>query len=304
MSVLVTGASGFVGTALIEKLLEKGHKVYGLSRHPPIGSRNLVPVKGDILLPDMGMGEVPGDIHAVVHCAALLSFKAKDKDRILQTNYQGTVNLLEFMRKHRITKLFHVSTAFLFDHNDYERSKKMAEEAIKQYPEISTTIIRPSIIIGDSRVEGLPPLSGFYLGIAAVDRAKRWFERKTGAWPLRAKIRIRGRRQGRLNLIPVDVVAENIVALMKEKPGIFYLTHPNPPTLRSLEKPISEAIGADIRIATRFKPNLVERMAVALMKELTPYLEGNQLPSDIECAPLDDAFLAMSLKSFLNQHKS
>ena len=306
MSILITGASGFLGRNLVSKLLDAGYTVYGLYRKSPEAHIPLhfLPLIGDITKPDLGQKDIPKDIDIVIHCAALLSFKAGDKDRLYETNFQGTVNLLRWMRKNQITRLFHISTAYLFRQNYYEISKEMAEEAIKQYPEISTTIIRPSIIVGDSKMQGIPPLAGFYLGIAAVDRAKRWFERKTGAWPLRAKIRVRGKRAGRLNLIPVDVVAKNIAALMDTKhPDVFYLTHPNPPTLRSLEKPISDAIGADIKIASKFKPNLVERVAAKLMKELAPYLEGNRLPSDIECPPLDDLFLARSLQSFL-QHKS
>lgn len=47
-TVLVTGASGFIGKMLVSKLLAKGHQIYALSRHPP-RDKNLVPVIGDIL---------------------------------------------------------------------------------------------------------------------------------------------------------------------------------------------------------------------------------------------------------------
>ncbi|GAH75120.1 unnamed protein product, partial [marine sediment metagenome] len=146
------------------------------------------------------------------------------------------------------------------------------------------------------------PLFGFYIGIRAIDRAKRWFEEKTGVWPLRAKIRIRGKRAGRLNLIPVDFIANSIIDIVsQDKIGVFYLTHPNPPTLKELEKPVSEAIGADIKIASRFKPNVAERLAAILMKGLSPYFEGNQLPSDIDCQPLTQEFLIRTIQAFLSQ---
>lgn len=252
-------------------------------------------------MPDLGLGEVPQDIDAVIHCGALLSFSVRDKDRLYQTNYQGTLNLLEWMKRHRITRLFHLSTAYLFGHNDYEKSKQMAEEAVSRYSEIRTTIFRPSIIIGDSKLQGLPPVAGFYSGIMAIDHAKRWFERKSGLPPLRAKIRICGRRAGKLNLIPVDIAVESMVSTIgQDKIGIFHITHPNAMTLKELEEPISEAIGADIKFASRFKPNLLERAVALSLRELSPYLKGNELSSDIEeCPPLDGAFITKSIKAFL-----
>lgn len=200
-------------------------------------------------------------------------------------------------------RLFHISTAYLFRQNDYETSKEMAEQVIQEYPEVKTTIIRPSVIIGDSEVKGLPPVSGLYLGIAAVDRSKRWFERKTGAWPWQVKIRVRGREGGNLNLIPVDWVAGLVVeAIENEKDGILYATHPTPISLKSLEKPISAAIGAQVRIVDSFKPNIIERLASSLMKQLTPYLLGEyNFPSDIDCPPLSEEFLSKTMVAFLSR---
>lgn len=307
-AILITGGSGFLGRELTTRLLAKGHRVYSLSRHPPEQwCENRYPLKGDILLPDLGLEDswiwsmVPRDIHAVVHCAALLSFKPKDKDRLYRTNYQGTINLLEFMRRHKITRLFHISTAYLFKQNHYEKSKEMAEKALNQYPEIKTTVIRPSIIIGDSRVEGLPPVSGFYIGISAFDKAKHWFEKGTNLPPLKFKIRVAGNPRGRLNLIPIDVVAENIVRLVeRDAEGVYHLTHPSPPTLKELEKPISLATGADVEFLPDFTPNVGDRLVAKLITELAPYLGGHDLPSDIKCRRLTANFLRRTAEAFLN----
>lgn len=303
MKILLTGASGFLGRNLIPQLLQRDNTVYGLYHKPPERHipLHLMPLIGDITKPDLGLEEVP-KVEAVIHCAALLSFSPRDKDRLYQTNYQGTANLLKWMRRYGITRLFHISTAYLFRQNDYERSKQLAEKVIKRYPEIKTTILRPSIIIGNTQVEGLPPLSGFYSGIMVIDRAKRWFEQKTSAWPLRAKIRIHGNRSTKLNLIPVDIIAENITKIInQDKTGIFYLTHPSPPTLKSLEAPISEAIGANIKFVSKFKPNLVERAIALSLRQLSPYLQGNELPSDIDYPPLSREFLINTIQSFLNK---
>jgi len=302
MAILITGGTGFIGKALTTTFLEKSHRVYSLSRHPPAPAQNLIPIEGDILLPNLGLENVPEDIDAVIHSAALLSFKPSDKDRLYETNWHGTENVVQWMKKSGIPRLYHISTAYLFGQNHYEISKKLAEDVVQGQTEIKTTILRPSIIIGDTKVEGLPPVSGFYLGIRAFDQAKRWFERGAKLPPLTFKVRVAGNPQGKLNLIPIDIVAQNIARLMeREATGICYLTHPAPPTLKDLEQPISLATGADVEFLSSFTPNVGDRLVAKLITELSPYLRGHDLPSDIECQPLTATFLQRTAEAFLNK---
>lgn len=302
MAILITGGSGFLGKALTKIYLKRNLRVYSLSRHPMAPAYNLIPLQGDIRLPDLGLENVPGDIDTVIHSAALLSFKPSDKDRLYETNCRGTLNIIQWMETHGIGRLYHVSTAYLFGQNHYEISKKMAEEVVNGHPEIKSTIFRPSIIIGDSHVDGLPPVSGFYLFIRACDQAKRWFERSTKLPSLKFKIRIASNPEGRLNLIPVDIVAQNIAKLMEQDAaGVYYLTHPNPPTIKSLEQPISLATGADVEFLLSFTPNIGDRLVARLITVLSPYLQGHDLPSDIECQHLAPDFLRRTAEAFLNK---
>jgi nucleoside-diphosphate-sugar epimerase len=302
MAILITGGTGFLGKALTKTFLEKSLGVYSLSRHPSAPAENLIPLEGDILLPNLGLENVPEDIDAVIHSAALLSFKPGDRDRLYETNWHGTENVVRWMKTSGIIRLYHVSTAYLFGQNHYEISKKLAEDVVQGQTEIKTTILRPSIIIGDTKVEGLPPVSGFYLGIRAFDQAKRWFERGTKLPPLTFKVKVAGNPQGKLNLIPIDIVAQNIARLMEqEATGIYYLTHPDPPTLKDLEQPISLATGADVEFLSSFTPNVGDRLVAKLITELSPYLLGHDLPSDIECQPLTATFLRRTAEAFLNK---
>ena len=302
MAILITGGTGFLGKALTKTFLEKSLRVYSLSRHPSAPAENLIPLEGDILLPNLGLENVPQDIDAVIHSAALLSFKPGDKDRLYTTNWHGTENVVQWMKKSGIPRLYHISTAYLSGQNHYEISKKLAEDVVQGQTEIKTTILRPSIIIGDTKVEGLPPVSGFYLGIRAFDQAKRWFERGTKLPPLTFKVRVAGNPQGKLNLIPIDIVAQNITRLMEQDAtGIYYLTHPAPPILKDLEQPISLATGADVEFLSSFTPNVGDRLVAKLITELSPYLRGHDLPSDIECQQLTATFLQMTAEAFLNK---
>lgn len=297
MRILITGAGGFLSSYLIP-LLIKEHTIYGLYRKTPRNISTNVLV-GDITQTGLGLQFVP-PIDAVIHTAAKLSFSPKDKDEIYATNCQGTVNLLHFMTSHNISRLFFISTAYLFDHNDYEKSKRITEEAIESCLEVKATIIRPSVIVGDSQVEGLPPLQGFYIVVRGVDFAKKYLEAKLALPHLKLTIRLKGDPDGHLNLIPVDIVAQEIAKIVSEnRQGIFYVTHPEPPTLAEIAESISKAIGASVQIVPNFISNPAEKIVARFTKELVPYMAGADLKSDIICPKLSDEFIVKTTKAFL-----
>jgi len=148
MAILVTGASGFVGRALIPKLLAQGHTVYGLSRHPPAAAPNLIPLAGDITQPDLALARVPGDIDIVYHVAGKLKL-GKDKDgSIWETNVTGTKNVIAFCRRNNISTLKFVSTAYTQGRNTYEKSKELCELMLSECDIPKVTIFKPSVIMG------------------------------------------------------------------------------------------------------------------------------------------------------------
>jgi len=305
-NVLVTGASGFVGTVLIKKLLEKGHRVYGLSRHPPIGSRNLVPVRGDILLPDLGMGEVPGDIHAVHHVAGLHQL-GEDKDgSIWQTNVQGTKNILDFCVKNGIPRLYFTSTAYTWECNPYGRSKIQNEEDVREYSKkygLKTTIFKPSVIMGTEEHPYPGHFSQFVKLLIKIHQRGEIVRRKlegTLRLPvLEPVFRVKGNPDGKLNLIQIDQVVSGMANI--EKTGTFWLTHPHPPTLQQLCDWTGELIMVKVKVEPEFKPTPLEAAFQKMASAFSPYLQGDSFPSDLETPPpIDRDFIINTIKQTLS----
>lgn len=288
MSVLVTGASGFLGTVLIEELLKKGHRVYGLSRHPPKAKENLIPLEGDILLPDLGLGSVPRDIHVVYHLAGLHRLGADEDGSIWETNVIGTKNVIDFCKEHRVYRLYFTSTAYTWKDNIYGLSKIRNEKMVKESGIPKTVIFKPSIIMGTKEHPYPGHFSQFVTGVIKIHQRAELVRRKiegTLRLPILEPVfRIKGNPQGKLNLITVDVVAKAMANIDKE--GTFWLTNPNPPTLGELVEWVGEFIMVNMRIEPEFKPTPIEATFQKMSSAFQPYLWGDDFPSDLKDCPL------------------
>ena len=299
MAVLVTGASGFLGSALIPRLLKQGYRVYGLSRHPPVGSERLIPVVGDILEPDLGMGEVPQDIVSVHHLAAIHRL-GEDKDgSIWQTNVVGTENVIGFCLKHNIPHLFFTSTSFTQGRNTYERSKALCETMVKESGIPKVTIFKPSIIMGTPQHFYPGHFSQFVALLVKVHQGAELVRRKIED-SLRLPViepvfRFKANPEGKLNLVFLDAVVNAMAEI--EAPGSYWLTHPNPPTMEQLVDWVGEYIMVKIVIASDFKPTPIEMMFDKMSAAFTPYLWGDDSPSDLkDCLPITKEFVQDTVK--------
>ena len=298
MAILLTGASGFVGQALIPKLLEKGHTVYGLSRHPPAQVKNLVPLVGDITQPNLGLEKVPEDIDVVYHLAGIHSLRQEDNDgSIKSTNVDGTQNVLDDLCVHRdIPRLYFASTAYTLGRNPYEKSKMVNEEHIQKYRErqgLKATIFKPSIIMGTEEHPYPGHFSQFVSLVVKIHQRAELIRRKVEG-SLRLPIiepvfRIMGNPQGKLNLVTVDAVAEAMANTDKE--GTFWLTNPDPPTLGQLVEWVGEFIMVRMRIEPQFKPTPIEAQFMKLANSFAPYLQGDNFPSDLESCTITREFI-------------
>jgi dihydroflavonol-4-reductase len=96
--VFLTGASGFVGSHVLDALLAAGYRVKALVRPgSKVHCADAVTVEGDLLRPGDLVRELEGSRY-LVHVAALYSFSPRDRANIQAINVEGTTGILEAAR--------------------------------------------------------------------------------------------------------------------------------------------------------------------------------------------------------------
>jgi nucleoside-diphosphate-sugar epimerase len=169
--ILVTGASGLVGSHLIVQLVQEGKRVRALYRSaiPEWEAAGQVEwVKGDIL-DVMALEEAMVGIKQVYHCAAIVSFNPKRREALYQTNIEGTANVVNACVEAGVDKLLFVSSVAALgrirentpidetmnwseetSNSEYGKSKYLAEtEVWRGISEgLNAVIVNPVIILG------------------------------------------------------------------------------------------------------------------------------------------------------------
>jgi uncharacterized protein YbjT (DUF2867 family) len=149
MKILLTGASGYIGSHLLPHLLEAGHHVYALSRHgknPPITSKsagNVTFIQGDLL--DRASLPVLNDLDAAYY---FVHSMADDPKHFNELEEKSCYNFISFTKKTGIKQIIYLSGL----HHGTVLSKHFLsrlhiEELLKQ-SQANVTVIRASIIIG------------------------------------------------------------------------------------------------------------------------------------------------------------
>lgn len=265
MKVFLTGGTGFLGEYLLAELLDRGHTVWALYRNESrkldtlrfLGSRNLPRsadslhwCRGDILDTDRRWDtwcrecESLEEVDTLLHSAASTRLHLDEFGEPIKTNLgsaQALRNLVERkpMKVHMISTayvcgLVQGETVFEVNHprgdfvNVYEESKWEAEQIWNG----EATLLRPSIIVGDSDTGRCTSFSGWYILVQAAHLMDRLMRETPLSDRLNLNLNIPADPKGTTNLIPVDYVAEAAVRLI-ENPAhhrkIFHLTHPAPP---------------------------------------------------------------------------
>lgn len=113
---LVTGGAGFIGSHIVDALLEAGHQVAALDNLSSGKKTNLpegVTLYEQSVLDDLDQVFADVKPHYVFHQAAQISVSASVKipEEDAQTNILGTIHLLEACRKHDVSRVMYASTA-------------------------------------------------------------------------------------------------------------------------------------------------------------------------------------------------
>lgn len=229
MKIFLTGATGYIGQRLAEKLLEKGDEVHVLCRRRPEHSAFQGPrfhfYEGDLENTN-AINEAMSGCDAVFHVAAIAKVWMKDPATYYDVNVIGTINVLKAALVNNVKKVIFTSSAAVYGASygvpltednvrmnsfftDYEASKFIAEERVQHYVRkgLDVVIVHPTKVYGP----------GIWTESNAVSQLiKRYTE---GKWHI---IPGNGKMIGNFSYID-DVVNGHIQALHKGVAGEKYI---------------------------------------------------------------------------------
>ena len=224
--------------------------------------------EGDITLPRCGLdddaiGWIRLNCDTLLNNAASLTFDGQAPEQEpWRSNVNGIRNLLDVADRAAVGHLHHVSTAYvcglqsgvipedaigepLAFANDYERSKALGERVIRDAKHLeSSTIYRPSIIVGDSGTGFTSTYHGFFAALRLAHTLVRCVP--LGATSSESLLEFLGiRPHWHKNFVPVDWVAQTIATLLRHhgaRGRTFHLTHPEPVPMSLVGSVIQEAV--------------------------------------------------------------
>jgi short-subunit dehydrogenase len=256
MNYFVTGATGFIGRNLVQRLLQRDGTIYALVR---AGSRGrleelrtswgadgarIVPIAGDLAQPGLGVSEedlltLRGDVDHFFHLAAIYDMTAGAEAQEI-ANVEGTRHAVELASAveagcfHQVSS---IAAAGLYrgewredmfeeaerlDTHPYFRTKHESERVVREECRRPWRVYRPGIVVGDSRTGEIDKVDGPYYFFKLLQRARKVLP----GW-----LPGLGVEGGEINIVPVDFVADAIDHIAHE-PGldgkVFHLTDPAP----------------------------------------------------------------------------
>ncbi len=261
-TILVTGASGFIGSAVARRLLDAGYRVRVLLR-PESPRRNLEDLAVEIVTGDVtdpaSLEQAMAGCAAVFHAAADYRLWTRRPRELYRTNVTGTVNVMRAALQAGVDRVVYTSSvATLGHHRDrtpadeetpatmedmighYKRSKFLAEERVRELIEqerLPAVLVHPTAPVGPRDIKPTP--TGRMVLDAACGRMPAYVD--TG-----------------LNLVHVDDVAHgHLLALEHGEVGERYI-------LGGENLPLKEILAQVARLTGRPPPRFRMPHGVAL----------------------------------------
>src|SRR5215212_2946283 len=254
MTYFVTGATGFIGRHLVERLLEREGDIYVLVREGSTDklerlldqagrSERIKPVFGDLSQPLLGIDDAAREQLAGVdhffHLAAVYDITADETTNAL-LNVGGTQNAVDLANALGAKRFHHMSSIAVAGNYDgwftedsfdegqefpspYHRTKFESEKLVRERVQVPWRVYRPSLVVGNSRTGEMDKIDGPYYFFKAIQKIRhalpQWF-------PLVSL------EFGRANIAPVDYVAAAVDHIAHQE-GLdgkaFHIVDPEPP---------------------------------------------------------------------------
>ncbi|HSD00651.1 MAG TPA: SDR family oxidoreductase [Casimicrobiaceae bacterium] len=255
MTYFVTGATGFIGSHLVSNLLKRRGTIYVLVRKGSLArldelretwgvdDKRIVAITGDLAQPKLGVSaadqrKLKGKVDHMFHLAAIYDLAASADDQ-QAANVDGTRHAVQFAASIDAGCFHHVSSiaaaglyegvfredmfeeAEELDH-PYFRTKHDAEGVVRRECKRPFRIYRPGFVVGDTKTGRIDKIDGPYYFFKTIQKMREILPQ----WM--PTIGIEG---GRINIVPVDFVADALDYLAHKKGldgACFHLTDPEP----------------------------------------------------------------------------
>jgi farnesol dehydrogenase len=275
MRTLVTGGTGYLGSAIVRALERAGHQPIVFARHATGAGLPGDAIDGDVR-DSQAVARAIAGTDAVCHTAALVSIWRRRRADFDDVNVQGLRHVLDACRAHGTRRIVYTSSFLALPPagartaiagNDYQRTKLRALEVAREATDLPLVTVFPGVVYGPGpATEGnlvgrliRDHLAGRLPGI--VEPARRW----SYAWvddvaDAHVAALERGRAGGEYVLGGDNAAQRRLFEIVREARGVALP--------RTLPAALAAAAGAveEVRAAMTGRPPLITRGAVAIFR--------------------------------------
>jgi nucleoside-diphosphate-sugar epimerase len=259
-------------------------------------------------------------VDSVIHCASDTSFSENKREKVMAANIDNLNGILEFSKNAHVSFFHYISTSYVAGTglkycreilsssssftNVYEESKAVAENIIYRFcndNSILLSIIRPSIVYGDSRSGRSLKFNALYFPVRAAQSIRDIYlndlnnngglkAAKNGIYIdtdgyMFLPLKIYLPEEGDLNIIPVDYFVNATIKIVENcsRGGIYHLTNNFPTTMKIVAKYYEQLMkvrGVEIIYGTQpadLLRNPAEELFDRFIEPYRPYLSDKRV---------------------------